>query len=117
MARPEWSEAAEQLLRERAKAELRQRMRTLRRVMPAETCAARSEALCLRLCELPEFARATTIVGYAAFRKEADPAQALRVAERAGKTVGLPRISETGTLDVHRYRDGDALRAERIRHR
>jgi 5-formyltetrahydrofolate cyclo-ligase len=109
MPRPEWSEAAEQLLRERAKTELRQRMRALRRVMPAESCAQRSRALCDRLCALPEFARATTVVGYAAFRKEADPTLALRAAERAGKTVGLVRIGDDGALDIHRYREGDAL--------
>jgi 5-formyltetrahydrofolate cyclo-ligase len=101
--------AAEQALRARAKQELRRRMQSLRRVLPAEACARRSAAICARLCALPAFASASAIVGYLAVRKEADPAQALRAAAEAGKRVGLPRIEDQGGLGLHLYRPGDAL--------
>lgn len=109
MARPEMDARAEQVLRVRAKQELRKRMLSLRRVLPAEGCAARSAAICARLCELEAFGKATTIVGYVAFRKEADPQAALRSAEAAGKRVGLVRVEEGGALGLHRYQSGDAL--------
>lgn len=101
--------AEEQALRVRAKQELRGRMRSLRRVLPQAACAQRSGAICLRLCELTAFANARTMVGYAAYQKEADPAAALRVAEHAQKTVGLVRIEDGGGLSLHRHCEGDPL--------
>jgi 5-formyltetrahydrofolate cyclo-ligase len=105
----ELTAAAEQALRERAKQELRERMRGLRRVLPAEACAARSQAICARLTALAEFERARVVVGYAAYRKEANVDAALREAERRGKLTGLPRIDEAGALRLHVHREGDAL--------
>jgi 5-formyltetrahydrofolate cyclo-ligase len=100
---------AEQRLRMQAKAELRTRIRGLRRVMPEAACAARSQAICERLVALPAFERARAVIGYAAFRKEADPGAALRVAASAGKRVGLPRVADDGSLSLHAYAEGDAL--------
>jgi 5-formyltetrahydrofolate cyclo-ligase len=105
----ELDEAGEQALRMRAKAELRERLRALRRVMPEAACAARTAALCERLIALPEFERARTVVGYAAYRKEASVERALQAAEDAGKTVGLVRVEPENALGVHRHRRGDAL--------
>jgi 5-formyltetrahydrofolate cyclo-ligase len=105
----ELDEAGEQALRMRAKAELRERLRALRRVMPEAACAARSTALCERLIALPEFDRARTVVGYAAYRKEAGVERALRAAEDAGKTTGLVRVEPENALGVHHHRNGDAL--------
>jgi 5-formyltetrahydrofolate cyclo-ligase len=107
--RRDLDEAGEQALRMRAKAELRERVRALRRVMPEAACVARSTALCERLVGLPEFERARVIVGYAAYRKEASVDSALRAAEAAGKTVGLVRVEPENALGVHRHRSGDAL--------
>lgn len=109
MHRRELDQAAEQALRAQAKQELRKRMRGLRRVMPEAACAARSLAICERLSGLPAFERAAVVVGYAAFRKEADPSAALRSAERAGKRVGLVRIDDGGGLALHAYAQGDPL--------
>jgi len=109
MPRPEMDERAELALRARAKQELRKRMRDLRRVLPSEACATRSAAICERLQALPELGRASVVVGYVAFRKEADPTAVLRSAEAAGKLVGLPRVQPDGTLELHRYASGDAL--------
>jgi 5-formyltetrahydrofolate cyclo-ligase len=105
----ELDQAGEQALRMRAKAELRERLRALRRVMPETACATRSAALCERLIALPEFDRARTVVGYAAYRKEASIERALGAAEAAGKTVGLVRVEPENALGVHRHRSGDAL--------
>jgi 5-formyltetrahydrofolate cyclo-ligase len=109
MARRELDEAAEQALRMRAKEELRERLRGVRRVMPVEACAARSRAICARLCELPQLASARVVIGYAAYRKEADPAAALLHAQQAGKRTGLVRVDEAGGLGLHAYHDGDVL--------
>jgi 5-formyltetrahydrofolate cyclo-ligase len=109
MLRRDMDAATEQALRVQVKAELRQRMRGLRRVLPKPARAARSAAICARLIELPEFARASTVVAYAATATEANPEQALATAARAGKTVGLPRVDAQGRLSLHHYRAGDAL--------
>jgi 5-formyltetrahydrofolate cyclo-ligase len=109
MTRPEWNDAAEQSLRARAKEELRQRMRAVRRVMPSEACAARSTAIGERLRSLPEFESARVVVGYTAFRKEADPVSILRAAESAGKIVGLVRVEADGRLGLHQHHDGEPL--------
>ena len=102
-------EAAEQRLREQVKAELRRRMRALRRAMPQAACAARSAALCERLAQLPEVVHARVLIGYTAFRKEADAAAVLDEAAAAGKTVGLVRVEADGQLGLHAHREADAL--------
>jgi 5-formyltetrahydrofolate cyclo-ligase len=107
--RRELDEAGEQALRVRAKAELRERLRAVRRVLPEAACATRSQALCERLIALPEFASARVVVGYAAYRKEADAQLALHAAEQAGKNTGLVRVEPENALGVHRHRSGDAL--------
>lgn len=109
MPRPDLSASEEQALRARAKAELRERMRSLRRVMPQTACAERSAAICARLCELEEFERASSLAGYAAYRKEADPSAALARAEHAGKRIGLVRIEQDGRLGMRRHRTGEPL--------
>ena len=93
-------EAAELALRTGAKQELRERLR-----------APRTRAICARLTELSAFAHARVVVGYTAYRKEADPAAALVLAEQAGKRVGLVRIDDAGELAVHAHRAGDVLAA------
>jgi 5-formyltetrahydrofolate cyclo-ligase len=110
----EIDEAAEQALRARAKQELRGRMRALRRVIPQAACAARSSALCTRLCELPAFTQASTVIGYTAYNKEADPTAALLVAAASGKSVGLVRVEEHGALGLHAYAEGDLLEPNQL---
>ena len=109
MRERELDDAAEQALRIRAKQELRERLRGLRRVLPPEACTVRSRAICERITALPQFAGVRVVVGYAAYRKEADPRAALLHAERAGRRIGLVRIDEPGELVAHAYATGDAL--------
>jgi 5-formyltetrahydrofolate cyclo-ligase len=102
---------AERALAIRAKQVLRQRMRSVRRVLPKDACAARSAALCSRIIELPAFARARTVVGYVAFGNEADPCAALARAHEGGKRTGLVRVEGAGRLSVRAHRPGDPLAA------
>jgi 5-formyltetrahydrofolate cyclo-ligase len=101
--------SAEQRMRAQAKQALRERMRSLRRVLPAEAAAARSAAICDRLQGLEAFGRAALIAGYSAYRKEADPNKALARAAELGKRLALPRVGEESALSLHAYRPGDAL--------
>jgi 5-formyltetrahydrofolate cyclo-ligase len=101
----------ERALRVRAKEALRGRMRGIRRILPAEACAARSRALCERLLALPELAAARVLVGYVAFRKEADPAAVLDASRRAYQITGLVRVLPDSELAVLRH-DQDALLVE-----
>jgi 5-formyltetrahydrofolate cyclo-ligase len=102
-------EQRERALRARAKQVMRQRMRAVRRALPASACAVRSAALCERLLSLPAFVAASSVVGYVAFGKEADPAQVLARAHELGKRVGLVRIEAAQTLGARLFRPGDAL--------
>jgi 5-formyltetrahydrofolate cyclo-ligase len=95
-------------LRVHAKRELRTRMQAVRRVIPVEACRERSARANARVIELPEFARAQTIAGYSAIRKELDPSELLRVAAEQGKRVVLPRV-DGESLSLHEYRPGDEL--------
>ncbi len=69
-----------------------------RRALPDETRAAANAALCAHLASLPAFARAKTLLVYAAFGGEADLAALIRQAEQAGKTVAYPVCGEGFTL-------------------
>jgi 5-formyltetrahydrofolate cyclo-ligase len=53
--------SAEDLLRQRVKAELRKRMRGLRNAVPAAACAERSARIVERLAALPPLARANAV--------------------------------------------------------
>lgn len=109
MMRRDIDEATALHLRGQVKEQLRERMRGLRRVLPKSARSARSAAIVARLLALPEFERATTLVAYRALGAEADPAEALRAAEAAGKLVGLPRVAAPGRLELHRHGEARAL--------
>lgn len=84
-------------------------MRMVRRAIPAEPRAQRSNALCERVLGLDEYARAQVIAGYVAVKSEADPAGVLAHALRAGKVVALPRVAHDGELVLHAWAHGDPL--------
>ena len=102
------SDSDEQLriarLRELAKRELRSRMRSVRKVLPREAALLRSTAAAARVCELPEFMNARTVVGFSAIHKELDPLPLLQNARAAGKRVGLPRV-DGERLELHEVDD------------
>ena len=61
-----------------------------RRALPDTARGAANAALCAHLAALSAFARAKTLLVYAAFGGEADLAALIRQAEQAGKTVAYP---------------------------
>lgn len=103
------SPEAERSLRAQVKQALRERMRRVRHVLPAEAVAARSAQLCERLWALPELQAAPLVVGYRAVRKEVDLAALLSRAEQAGKRVGLPRVLEERGLALCFHAAGQPL--------
>ncbi len=69
-----------------------------RRALPEDVRTTANAALCARLASMPAFARAKTLLVYAAFGGEADLAVLIRQAEQAGKTVAYPVCGEGFTL-------------------
>jgi 5-formyltetrahydrofolate cyclo-ligase len=95
--------------RAHAKREIRARMKAVRRVLPLSACAERSARANARVIELPEFARARTVVAYSAMRKELDPEALLAHAASLGKRIGLPRVDDDQHLQLHVHQLGEAL--------
>ena len=107
---PEHTPEQELRLRQQAKQQLRDRMRSLRRQLPAEARQARSERIVERVRALDAFERAGTLLSFVAIRAEADPSALLAAARAAGKQCALPRVEQdTGRLAVHRWDEGDLL--------
>jgi 5-formyltetrahydrofolate cyclo-ligase len=96
--------------REAAKEALRQRYAALRRALSGEARAARAQRACELLLAHESFARAHSVLAYAALRFELDPAAAMARAHALGKLVALPRVDvESGELRLHAYMPGDEL--------
>lgn len=92
------------------KAELRDRMRALRRNLPVAACQTRSSAICDTVVRMPCYERARTVIGYMAILKEVDPSSVLQTAREQGKSIGLPRVDmKNQMLSVHRWSEGDPL--------
>ena len=107
--------SAEDLLRRRVKAELRKRMRGLRKALPASACAERSARIVERLSALEPIARATSVALFWPIeeRHEVD-LRALDAGLRArGARVAYPRVDpETHALTFRFVLDPEALRVE-----
>jgi 5-formyltetrahydrofolate cyclo-ligase len=103
------TEERERFLRLRVKQELRRRMRRLRRVIPADARAARSQRIAARVLELAAFRQARTVVAYRAIGDEVDPAAILEAAEAEGKRLGLPRMENDSELTLRAFESGDEL--------
>jgi 5-formyltetrahydrofolate cyclo-ligase len=91
-----FDERDEEELRFRAKAELRGRLRAIRKAVPAEARAKRSHEICERLAALDAYRSASSVLGYVAMRSEADPKELLVRAASEGKRVALPRMEDEG---------------------
>jgi 5-formyltetrahydrofolate cyclo-ligase len=87
--------APEDVIRQKVKAELRKRMRGVRKTMPAEACAARSEKIVERL--LPFLARARSVALFWPItdRHEVDLRPLDPLLRARGVTVAYPTIGET----------------------
>jgi 5-formyltetrahydrofolate cyclo-ligase len=89
---PDLSEEQLVALRHRAKADLRKRLRAVRRALPASARAERSERIAAHVVALDPWRTAHTIAAYVAMGGEADPAPLVQAALRDGKRVVLPRV-------------------------
>jgi|HubBroStandDraft_1064217.scaffolds.fasta_scaffold85352_2 5-formyltetrahydrofolate cyclo-ligase len=100
--------SAEDALRRRVKAELRKRMRGLRKALPAQACRERSSRISERLVALDPVARAHAIALFWPIeeRHEVD-LQALGASLRErGARVAFPRVEpETGAMAFHFVED------------
>jgi 5-formyltetrahydrofolate cyclo-ligase len=98
---------AEEQLRRRMKAELRKRMRGLRKTLPASACAARSARIVERLSDLPPVARARSIALFWPIeeRHEVDlRALDTRLRER-GASVAYPALDPETRVMTFRFVD------------
>jgi 5-formyltetrahydrofolate cyclo-ligase len=101
---------AEDLLRARIKVELRSRRRAIRKAMPHEARLARSASLCARLIELPEWQRATTVLGFVPMRSEVQIHPAIADARAAGKRVGALRLTaDREDVEIREWREDAEL--------
>lgn len=99
------SGADDDALRRRVKVELRQRMRAVRRALPAEARAARSARIWERVLARDEWARARTVMLFLSMPTEVDTREAERAARAAGKRVVAPRMVD-GEIDVRAWDEG-----------
>ena len=86
---------------DRAKKELRERMRDVRRALPEHLRREESARVCARLAELPELRRAHGVVAYTATSEEADPAAFVTRLRVAGVRVAVPRVAGPHMLELH----------------
>lgn len=98
MAELPWSDDALRLLRPRAKALLRKRMKQLRGSLPAEARRLRSGALTARVLALPEWRDARAVALYASMPDEFDTAALREDALERGLDVALPVVEEGRVL-------------------
>lgn len=80
------------------KAELRRKMRVLRRNLPIEMQKAASEGVARRLFMMAKYQNARTVMGYMAVRGELDVSQILEDVLSQGKRLCLPRCGENGEM-------------------
>jgi 5-formyltetrahydrofolate cyclo-ligase len=102
------SDPEEDALRRRVKAELRTRMRSVRKALPAAARAARSAKIWERVIARPEWAEARTVMLFVSMPTEVDTAPGVRAARAAGKRVAAPRVTERG-LEVRAWEEAVAL--------
>jgi 5-formyltetrahydrofolate cyclo-ligase len=96
----------EDALRRQVKAELRKRMRSVRKALPAEARAARSASIVARVTARDEWSAAGTVMLFLPMGAEVDVRPAIESALAAGKRVALPRMTPEG-LEIRQWRAGD----------
>lgn len=102
------ADPAEDELRRKVKAELRTRMRGVRKALGPDARAARSAKITERVLGRPEWASARTVMLFVSMPLEVDTSALERAARAAGKRIAAPRMSETG-LDVHEWEEGASV--------
>ena len=74
------------------KKEYRKIYRKLRNQLSPEEVETKSEVICRKITELPEFIEADAILSYMAFRNEVDMKYIMSTAREMGKKIFLPRM-------------------------
>ena len=87
------------------KTTIRRHLTAWREAQSAEGLAALSDELCRQAEVLPEYRRATWVLGYAPFRREPDIRPLIERALAAGKRVAMPRcVTADHTLGFYEIR-------------
>jgi 5-formyltetrahydrofolate cyclo-ligase len=94
--------------RRRRKAELRERIRTLREELSPEERSRRSAAVTERLFGLPEMRAARTVATFSSFGSEVDTTGVIERAHAEDRRVLLPYLEE-GVMEVAEHLPGDDL--------
>jgi 5-formyltetrahydrofolate cyclo-ligase len=89
------------------KARVRREVLARRAALTSDERQLASAAICRRTAELPEFARATTVMLFASFASEVETGPLIRWALAKGKTVCLPRV--LGPHEMAAFRIADPL--------
>ena len=76
----------------KSKKEYRKYFRKLRDQLSPEEVETKSEVICRKIAELPEFIEADAILSYMAFRNEVDMKYIMSTARGLGKKIFLPRM-------------------------
>jgi 5-formyltetrahydrofolate cyclo-ligase len=100
--------SAEETLRRRVKAELRKRMRGLRKALPAQACSERSSRIAQRLSAMEPVAGAHAIALFWPMeeRHEVDLRALGATLRERGARVAFPRVEpETGAMTFHFMED------------
>ncbi len=91
-----------------AKAELRERMRAIRRGLSPQDRTRLGEAVASRLVGLAEIERASTVMVFSSFGSEIPTDPAIRLLAAAGRTLLLPFLVE-GRMDAAAFRPEEPL--------
>jgi 5-formyltetrahydrofolate cyclo-ligase len=94
--------------RRRQKAELRERIRTLREELSPEERSRRSEAVTESLFGLPEMRAVRTVAMFSSFGSEVDTTGMIERAHAEDRRVLLPYLDE-GVMEVAEHLPGDRL--------
>jgi len=95
-------------IRRQVKAELRTRMRGVRKALGPQARGARSEKIAERVLALPAWQSARTVMLFVSMPLEVDTTPLERAARAAGKRIAAPRMNETG-LEVRAWDDGMSI--------
>ena len=90
-----------------SKAVIRKRIKEVRNAMDRADCVRRSELICKRLSELPEYVNARNICAYISKGNEVDTKLIIERAWADGKHVYVPKVygkEPQGAAEVQRYR-------------
>jgi 5-formyltetrahydrofolate cyclo-ligase len=91
------------------KAALRKHVLACRDALTPEYRASASRAILIRVCGIPAYEQATTVLGYFGFGTEIDTRPFLAHALSAGKILLLPRVDRAArSLRLYRVRDLDS---------